>query len=74
MGRIEYELKANGEKWRELQEKYKRNRKAANEEKRRRLEEIAEAEAELNMKFKIPNAVKRMSYSAVSAPPDSRIC
>ncbi len=62
MKRIENELKANGEKWKELKEKYKLNRKKANEEKRRRLEAIAAAEAELDMKFKIPRRIKKISY------------
>ncbi len=62
MERIEDELKANGEKWRKLKERYRMNREKANEERRRRLEAIAAAEAELEMKFRIPQAVKRMSY------------
>ncbi len=62
MGRIENELKSNGAKWRELKERYKFNRKKANEERRRRLEAIAAAEAELDMKFEIPQSVRKMSY------------
>ncbi len=63
MGRIENELKANGEKWKKLKDRYNMNRKKANEERRKRLEAIAAAEAELEMNFRIPQAVKKMSYN-----------
>ncbi len=63
MQRIEDELKANKENWNKLKERYRMNRKKASEERRRRLEAIAEAEAELDMKFNIPQAVKKMSYN-----------
>ncbi len=63
MGRIEDELKSNGAKWRELKEQYKFNRKKANEERSRRLEAIAAAEEELDMKFKIPRRIKKISYN-----------
>ncbi len=55
--RIENELKANKEKWDKLKERYRMNRKKANEERRRRLE------AELDMKFQIPQSIKKMSYN-----------
>ncbi len=63
MQRIEDELKANKEKWDKLKERYRMNRKKANEERRRRLEVIADAEAELEQLFQIPQSIKKMSYN-----------
>ncbi len=61
--RIEEELKSNADKWNNLKEKHKVNRRTALNERRNRLETIAIVEAELEKKIKIPKSVKKLSYS-----------
>ncbi len=56
------ELNSNGAKWKNLKERYKVNRKAALDERQKRLDAIVIAETELEKKFRIPKSVKKLSY------------
>ena len=61
MDRVISELSGNQQKWKEYRERRRRDRAFAAEQARRHRELLARLEAELDMQFRIPKRIRRMS-------------